>query len=348
MGARGEPGGGEATRELVPRRAPALQAEGTPAEGARLTATCLINHYDYGRYVERAIASALAQTRPFDEIVVVDDGSDDGSREALRRRWGADARVTLIEKPNQGQLSAFNVGFERSAGDVLFFLDADDEYEPEMLARVLRAYEEHPRFDFTVCAHTLFGEREGVVRLFERDTDLGFSAVLALSGSLKKLWISPTSTLSMRRRVLELVLPVPYLEEWRVRADDCLTIGSSLAGARKLYLAQPLVRYRVHAANRFHGRAHDLDYDYRRHLALRRLMCFFLRRMDLGDDLWTLARRELETIPRPRLAQLRAYARIVWRSRGPLAAKLSQVRAMLRHTLRRRLRAAPEGPLPHA
>src|SRR5262245_40334734 len=113
-----------------------------------LRTSCLINNYNYAQYVTEAVDSALAQTCPFDEIIVVDDGSTDGSVELLKCRYGDESRVHIIYKPNEGQLSAFNTGFLAATGDIAFFLDADDIYEPSYVETVLRLYAKRPELDF--------------------------------------------------------------------------------------------------------------------------------------------------------------------------------------------------------
>ena len=83
----------------------------------------VINNYNYARYLAQAIDSALGQTYPGTEVVVVDDGSSDGSRDVIAA-YGT--RVVPVLKENGGQASAFNAGFAASRGDVVLFLDADD------------------------------------------------------------------------------------------------------------------------------------------------------------------------------------------------------------------------------
>src|SRR5262245_21418742 len=97
------------------------------------TASIIINNYNYGPFLRATISSALNQTSSDVEIIVVDDGSLDDSREVI----GAfGERVLPILKVNGGQASALNAGFRASRGDVIFFLDADDLLLPEAVARV--------------------------------------------------------------------------------------------------------------------------------------------------------------------------------------------------------------------
>ena len=78
--------------------------------------TCLINNYNYRRFVGEAIESALAQTVAFDEIIVVDDGSTDGSLDWLLDRYGGSSSVSIVGQHNRGQLGCFHEGHRRSTG----------------------------------------------------------------------------------------------------------------------------------------------------------------------------------------------------------------------------------------
>lgn len=84
-------------------------------------------------HIERAIASALGQTLPPHEIIVVDDGSTDGSLEIVRAM--KDARITVLTRspPGPGGYAARNLGVEKATGDWVAFLDADDLWYPDHL-----------------------------------------------------------------------------------------------------------------------------------------------------------------------------------------------------------------------
>src|SRR5262249_49623928 len=88
-----------------------------------VTASIVINNYNYGRFLRDAIGSALNQSYPHVEVIVVDDGSTDGSREIIA---GYGDRIIPVLKQNGGQASAYNAGFARSCGKVILFLDSDD------------------------------------------------------------------------------------------------------------------------------------------------------------------------------------------------------------------------------
>lgn len=292
--------------------------------------TCLINSYNYAEYIGEAIESALAQTRPFDEIVIVDDASTDGTPEMLRNRFGRRAEIRLVEKErNEGQLAAFNEGFLASRGDVIFFLDADDAYLPGYVEDVLPLYLERSDLDFVFTAHRLFGSEDREERAFPEDRDLGYSAAY---NAHRRRWVGgPTSTLSMRRSLLQKILPFSFVEDWRIRADDCLVFGAAVAGGRKYFRARPLVRYRVHGENRFYGRP-EARRGYRRRLSIDSFVGITLQRLGHDrDSLARLAAAEFETLERPTRSELRRYIRISWGSRAPLGSRLRDARHMLRH-----------------
>ena len=86
--------------------------------------------YNAERYVAQALDSVLAQTLPSNEIIVVDDGSTDGTADVLRSFAG---RVRLIPQQNRGPARALNVAIAASTGDTYAFLDCDDLWEPDKL-----------------------------------------------------------------------------------------------------------------------------------------------------------------------------------------------------------------------
>jgi glycosyltransferase involved in cell wall biosynthesis len=97
-------------------------------------ATIIIDNYNYGRFLSDAIDSALGQTYALVEVIVVDDGSSDESRQVMACYGG---RITPVLKENGGQGSAFNSGFRVSQGEVVLFLDADDMLLPTAVEKAV-------------------------------------------------------------------------------------------------------------------------------------------------------------------------------------------------------------------
>jgi glycosyltransferase involved in cell wall biosynthesis len=90
-------------------------------------------------YLPRAIESALAQTVPVDEILVVDDGSTDGSADFVQSRYGS--RVRVVRQPNSGVAGARRRGIMEARGEWIAFLDSDDEWLPDRNRELLKAAE---------------------------------------------------------------------------------------------------------------------------------------------------------------------------------------------------------------
>jgi hypothetical protein len=91
----------------------------------------VITNYNYGRYVDRAVESALNQTQRPDEVIVVDDGSTDDSLDQLARFGN---QIKVITQENRGVAAARTVGIEAATQDNIVLLDADDQIDPRFVA----------------------------------------------------------------------------------------------------------------------------------------------------------------------------------------------------------------------
>ena len=99
----------------------------------------LINNFNYCQYLTRAIDSALSQTYAPIEVIVVDDGSTDGSQQVIA---GYSSKVIAVLKENEGQASAFNAGVASSRGNILCFLDSDDWFYPTKVEEVVKVFDQ--------------------------------------------------------------------------------------------------------------------------------------------------------------------------------------------------------------
>ncbi len=218
------------------RRAP--QSEGA-CRVARVS--IVVNNYNYGRFLERAIDSALAQDYPDLEVLVVDDGSTDNSRDLIAS-FGD--RIIPVLKSNGGQGSAFNAGFDASSGDIVMFLDADDELHPNCASEVVRAMRPGvSKVHFNLLCVDEVGQPIGPY-VKEPLPDGDQAEELATHGLIVSM---PTSGNAFARGYLRKVLPMPA-EKWRVSADVYLHSLSAFAG-RTAALQTPLGLYRVHGLN---------------------------------------------------------------------------------------------------
>ncbi len=274
------------------------------------TISVLINCYNYGRFVVEAIESALEQTLPPAEIIVVDDGSTDETPTILAQRYAGHAVVKVLRQRNGGQLSAFVSGMENASGDLICFLDADDKYEPNHLEDVARAFAEKRDVDFVFTAHRMFGDADEVVQYAPQDVNLGYSLVATLKSRV--FLGSVTSSLALRRNLGLTLLPVmrQAAPRWPIRADDTLVYGASLAGARKYYLAAPSVLYRVHGKNWLMGREETVDGNFRHGLRRDTFFELLSAHLGLGPSVRLRVVWEFLSIQQPSRNQYRAYVRL--------------------------------------
>lgn len=109
----------------------------TPGNAAALVSV-IVPAFNEASVIPDAISSALAQTVRCLEVIVVDDGSTDGTVDVVRRFAEADTRVRLVEMPrNAGPAAARNAGVAAARGDWIALLDADDVYEPTRIDTLL-------------------------------------------------------------------------------------------------------------------------------------------------------------------------------------------------------------------
>lgn len=281
----------------------------------KIRTSCLINNYNYAEFVSEAIDSALNQTVKFDEIIIIDDASTDNSAEFIAKFAQLDNVKCIFKETNQGQLSSFNEGFLAANGEIIFFLDADDIYEPQYLENALNFYSRRTECDFIFCAYKKFGAVEGIFQTDAVDLDLGYSVIRTLYNGE---WIgSITSTLSIRREIIRKILPIPNIEDWRVRSDDCLVWGASLVGAKKFYMSKPLVMYRIHQNNQYHNNKFlhtDKNYEYKRFWKRNSLFNYILQKNNLSLPLLLAftSLDELKTIPCPKSQDFISYLKIIF------------------------------------
>jgi len=104
----------------------------------------LLPVYNEERFLEQAIESILRQTEPNFELIVVDDGSTDGSRALLERLAGEDRRITPVHQPHTGIVAALNRGMRETRGHYVARMDADDLSHPKRLELQGRFLDLHP------------------------------------------------------------------------------------------------------------------------------------------------------------------------------------------------------------
>jgi glycosyltransferase involved in cell wall biosynthesis len=205
----------------------------------------LINNYNYGSYLNEAINSAINQTYSNTEIIVVDDGSTDNSREVVASYKD---KVIPVFKENGGQASAFNAGFSVCRGEIICLLDSDDIWLPQKVEQVVKVA--HTYANAAVIYHqvqnidkdgTPFGESWPPYKAIKGN----ILRQVAYSGGW---WPRPPTTgLSFSRKFICQIMPIPEAE-YRLCADafwgDLAPFYGDVIG-----IETALSLYRFHDAN---------------------------------------------------------------------------------------------------
>ncbi len=202
--------------------------------------TIAICNYNYERFLAAAIDSALAQDYPATKVLVVDDGSSDGSRNLIGR-YGP--RISTVFKDNGGQVSAYNRAIEEIDSEVVILLDADDILYPDAVSTVMQKFETgvYGKVQFRLDVMTGDGELTG--------THVPHSdAPVDCRSLLRKGWLYPSPPASgnaYSASALRRVFPIPETADTRYGADFFAIYGVALIGA-VASIARSLGGYRVH------------------------------------------------------------------------------------------------------
>jgi glycosyltransferase involved in cell wall biosynthesis len=221
----------------------------------------IVDNYNSGRFLEETIDSALDQTYPNTEVIVVDDGSTDDSREIID---GYGDQIVPVFKENGGQASAFNAGFRLSRGQVIFFLDGDDMFFPTTVEAAIGVFGSGvAKVHWPLRVIDEHGENTGQVDP-SGELPEGDRRQIVIRDGPSNCVIAPTTGNAWARTFLERVLPIPK-EEWRICTDLYLHTLAPLFG-RIRRRSEPQAAYRVHGQNARGGKPFDerlqIDLDF--------------------------------------------------------------------------------------
>ena len=216
---------------------------------AQMRISCVIPSYNRAELIGETLRSVLSQTLPPYEVIVVDDGSTDGSTDVIA---GFGAAVKLIRQANAGAGPARNTGFAASTGDILHFMDSDDLSSPNSYAVAAAAIEGgadmtygpwlKTRFDGTVLDPEPVAIQQGPVP--------GPVAMDLLVLSMQ--WVTVFQPCLFRRSLIErarLDNLGPYRTDLKPSEDTELLYRILAAARAPVHTPETLVLYRVHPEN---------------------------------------------------------------------------------------------------
>ena len=191
----------------------------------------LIPAFNEAKVIAGSITRILDSEHTFLQVIVIDDGSTDGTSDVVRRHFAADPRVTLITTTNGGKARATNMGLARSHGEVVVALDADTHFEPDTIAKLTRWFADE-RIG-AVAGNAKVGNR---INLLTRWQALEYITAQNLErralGALDCITVVPGAVGAWRRSALVKLggFPTDTLAE-----DQDLTIAIQKAGYRAIF-----------------------------------------------------------------------------------------------------------------
>ncbi len=202
------------------------------------TISVIIPTYNYGRFLSEAVDSALVQSYPALEIIVVDDGSTDDTPRIVSA-YGD--RICTIRQDNQGVGAARNAGMAAARGEYIAFLDSDDIWKPEKLEREIALFEADPGLGLVHCGAESFDNAGKTLSILMSGME-GWVAPELLRLDREVITAPGSATLVPKRVADEIGGFDPRLqpsEDW----DFCYRIAVRY---RVGFVPEVLVRYRLH------------------------------------------------------------------------------------------------------
>jgi glycosyltransferase involved in cell wall biosynthesis len=231
-----------------------------------MKSSVIICAYNYARFLQQCLESVMSQTRPADEVIVVDDGSTDGTPDVVARF----SKVDYIRQERGGKASAFNRGLAASQGDVICHLDADDYWLPRKLERTLDVLSEtgagvmiHEAFYVDGDDKYLYGSETGTQadtaaqQYSLREVLLKCFIYRPLNATPGKLGV--VNTLCVRRDAISDCLPLPT--DLGLAVDGALLLTAARGSV--VHISDKLSAYRHHGGNGFVSDPRSLNYQRR-------------------------------------------------------------------------------------
>lgn len=199
--------------------------------------------YNGERFIGAQIKSILNQLSDNDEVIIVDDGSSDGTCGIIERFHDTRIRLKRHES-NEGVLRSFEDAIRLARGDILFLADQDDVWMENKVLTMLEEFRLHPEADVVTSDATPVDE-DGSVLGASYYAKRGKFRSGVLTNVLRCKYLG--CTMAFRRRICARILPFPADAD--VLHDLWIGASNSLAGGETLYIARPLVLYRRHGDN---------------------------------------------------------------------------------------------------
>ena len=206
--------------------------------------TVVIVNYNYEKFLAAAIDSALDQTYAPLEVIVVDDGSSDGSREIIA---GYAPRIRTVFQNNAGQGAAYNAGWLAARGEFVLFLDSDDVLVRDAVGKIVLAFQDND----AVKVQFYLGLTDRNLQplgLLLPSYDFSAMATREQIANYGYYVSPPASGNAFRKTFLDDIMPIKDEELYR-RAADGYTTGLAGVAGSVVSISEVLGYYRLHGDN---------------------------------------------------------------------------------------------------
>ncbi|MEQ9824865.1 MAG: glycosyltransferase family 2 protein [Puniceicoccaceae bacterium] len=215
--------------------------------------------FNYGEQLECSVTSALSQSYPLLEVIIIDDGSTDSTPEVASQLALKDSRVRVHHQSNQGVAAARNCGMKLAKGEWILFLDADDELFPEYLSKTVSVIVEQG-CDFVYCDFEVTGETTRMGRMIEFDPQ-----------KIKIRNFVSICTLFRRNSIAQ----HHFDSSLEMNEDYDFVLGLVASGCVGFHLPEVLFRYRKHPDSRSTRACQDLKEYRTKKCIIRKHAAFF-------------------------------------------------------------------------
>ncbi len=248
---------------------------------------CLINNFNYSKFLPDCLNSVFSQTKQFDKVIIVDDGSTDSSKSIISSYQKSHPNLHALLQSNDGQLSTFNTALPSiNDNSQVFFLDADDIYPKDYLELFQKIIgQNYP--DFTYCIPKPFTNDEisklttSLVGDFKSEV---FYKSTALARS-RRIWIgNQTSCLSISSDLYKKIFPYPIPQDFVTKADAVIVHAASILGSEKIFIPSLQIGYRTHLDNLYFGKVISKEDSRIFTLALDRLFRWYCTKYSINES----------------------------------------------------------------
>ena len=244
------------------------------------TVTCVILSHDHREFAVQAVESALGQDYPAEllDVVILDDGSRDGTGDLLEQTFRDNPRVTVLQQENQGFVRSTNRVLAAATGELIGFLDGDDMWVGDRVRRQVALLEARPDVGL-VHGDMQIVDAHGALLHPSFFAYSGFGEIPRgrILGTLLRMNVVTTSSIMVRASLRDRFLPIPdelTYPDWHVAARVAEVAGIEIVDGT-------LARYRSHSSNMGLGGTGDKFFADMRHNV--RITRWHLRHLEIAS-----------------------------------------------------------------